>query len=72
MASKKQEQQMYQAQDDAYTMARYQEIMSDKQRAARAIKVAKQQASNMQKQADAMQRVANTKSTTSRKTSKKK
>ena len=72
MASKKQEQQMYQAQDDAYTMARYQEIMSDKGRAARAIKVAKQQASNMQKQADAMQKVANTKSTTVRKTTKKK
>ena len=37
----KREQQKYQAQDDAYTMARYQEIMADKARAGRAIKAAK-------------------------------
>lgn len=71
MANKIQEQK-WQAQDDAYTMARYQEIMADKARASRAIKVAKQQASNMQKQADAMQRVANTRSAIARKTIKKK
>ena len=54
----KKEQQMYQAQDDAYTMARYHEIMADKQRANRAAKVAKQQAVNLQKQATAMQSAA--------------
>ena len=69
MISKK-EQQKYQAQEDAYTMARYQEILQDKGRVARAVKVAKQQATNMQQQATAMQRVANTK--TPRTTTKKK
>lgn len=57
----KAEERKYQAQDDAYTMARYQEIMQDKGRAQRAIKVAKAQASNMQKQANAMKAVASTK-----------
>jgi hypothetical protein len=71
MTNKAQEQK-FQAQDDAYTMARYQEIMADKARASRAIKVAKQQASNMRKQADAMTKVANTKSAAVRRTSKKK
>ena len=52
------EKQDWQAQDDAYTMARYQEIMADKQRAARAVKAAKQQAEAMQKQADAMKSAA--------------
>ena len=64
----KKEQQMYQAQDDAYTMARYHEIMQDKGRAARAVKVANKQAKGMQMQAKAMQAVAKTKiSSTSRK-----
>ena len=50
----KKEQQMYQAQDDAYTMARYQEIMADKGRARRAVKAAQSQAKNMEAQAKAM------------------
>lgn len=57
----KAEERKYQAQEDAYTMARYQEIMQDKGRAQRAIKVAQEQASNMQKQANAMKVVASTK-----------
>ena len=57
MPSKKKEQE-WQAQDDAYTMARYQEIMADKNRAARAIKAAKKQAESMNKQADAMKKAA--------------
>lgn len=57
----KAEERKYQAQDDAYTMARYQEIMQDKGRAQRAIKVAQAQANNMQKQANAMKAVASTK-----------
>lgn len=52
------EKQDWQAQDDAYTMARYQEIMADKKRAARAVKAARQQAYAMQKQADAMKSAA--------------
>lgn len=52
------EKQDWQAQDDAYTMARYQEIMADKGRANRAIKAARQQATAMQKQADAMKNAA--------------
>lgn len=57
MSSKKNEQD-WQAQDDAYTMARYQEIMSDKNRAARAIKAAKKQAESMSRQADVMKKAA--------------
>ena len=57
MATQK-EKQEWQAQDDAYTMARYQEIMADKARASRAIKAAKQQATAMQQQADAMTKAA--------------
>lgn len=50
----KAEQQKWQAQDDAYTMARYQEIMADKARARRAVKFVSNQANQMQKQAKAM------------------
>lgn len=53
------EKQEWQAQDDAYTMARYQEIIADKERASRAIKAAQKQATAMQKQADAMTSAAN-------------
>ena len=48
------EKQRWQAQDDAYTMARYQEIMADKARASRAVKFVSNQANQMQKQAKAM------------------
>ena len=61
----KSEQQKWQAQDDAMTMARYQEIMQDKARLQRAVKVAKQQAADLNKRAAAMSAVA-------RKSSKKK
>lgn len=65
----KREQQKYQAQDDAYTMARYHEIMADKGRARRAVQAAKQQASGMEKQAQAMRSAAKVKvgSTTKKK-----
>lgn len=48
------EKQKWQAQEDAYTMARYQEIMADKARANRAVKFVNNQAKAMQKQANAM------------------
>lgn len=54
----KSEQQKWQAQDDAMTMARYQEILSDKARLNRAVKVAKQQAADLNKRAAAMNAVA--------------
>ena len=63
----KKEQQMYQAQDDAYTMARYQETMADKGRARRAVKAAQSQAKNMEAQAKAMKSAANVKVSSTRK-----
>ena len=51
----------WQAESDASTMAQYQEIISDKARMERAIKVARQQAKDLEKRASAMQSVAKTK-----------
>jgi len=65
----KSDQQKWQAQDDAMTMARYQEILSDKARLNRAVKVAKQQAADLSKRASALSAVA---SQNSRKSSRKK
>lgn len=66
MATKisKQDQQ-WQAESDAHTMAQYQEILSDRARMSRAIKVAQKQAQDLKRRANAMQTVARTK--TSRK-----
>lgn len=54
----KQQEQRWQAESDADTMARYQEIMGDKARMGRAVKVAKQRASDLTERATAMQNVA--------------
>ena len=59
--SKKQEQQ-WQAEDDARTMARYQEILSDKARMGRAIKEANKQAQDLTKRASVMKSAAKVKS----------
>lgn len=48
----------WQAESDASTMATYQEIMQDKARMNRAIKVAKAKAADLTKRASAMQNVA--------------
>ena len=48
----------WQAESDASTMATYQEIINDKQRMQRAIKVAKDRAIDLNKRANAMQSVA--------------
>lgn len=56
----------WQAEDDASTMARYQEIMGDKARMNRAIKVAKSKAADLTKRASVMQNVAKTKTTSSK------
>lgn len=58
--SKKQEQQ-WQAESDARTMAQYQEIMSDNARKNRAIKEANKQAADLTKRANAMKSAANMK-----------
>lgn len=52
----------WQAESDAHTMAQYQEILGDKARMSRAIKVAQQQAKDLNRRAVAMQNVAQTKS----------
>lgn len=57
----------WQAESDASTMATYQEIMNDKARMRRAINVAKSQAADLTRRANAMQTVAKTKSLSKRK-----
>lgn len=57
----------WQAESDAQTMATYQEILSDKTRMSRAIKVARSQAADLTKRANALQNVAKTKSSSKRK-----
>ena len=53
----------WQAENDASTMARYQEIVSDKARMSRAIKEANRQAQDLTKRATAMKSAANIKAT---------
>lgn len=55
------DEQRWQAEEDARTMARYQEIMSDSRRKGAAIAQAKLEAANLQKRADAMKSAAKTK-----------
>ena len=54
------EEQNWRAEEDARTMAAYQEILGDKARMGRAIKVAKRQAQDLSKRAEAMNNVART------------
>lgn len=55
--------QQWQAESDADTMARYQEILSDKARMNRAIKEAGKRAADLDKRASAMRHAANIKAT---------
>lgn len=48
------EMKKWQAEDDARTLARYQEIMGDNKRKQAAIKQAKLEAANLEKRANAM------------------
>lgn len=59
--SKNKQELVWQAEDDARTMARYQEIMSDKSRMTRAIKAAQKEANNLEKRTAAMKAAAGTK-----------
>ena len=52
----------WQAESDAETMARYEEIMADSARRNAAVKAAKEKASDLNKRANAMSKVAGTKS----------
>lgn len=72
MAISKRQEQQWQAQDDANTMARYQEIMQDKARMNRAIKEANKQAQDLTKRASAMKSAANMKTTSARTSGRKK
>ena len=72
MATKMSKQDLqWQAESDASTMARYQEIMSDKARRNRAIKEANKQAADLNKRANAMKSAANMKIDGSRGNKKK-
>lgn len=55
------EQRLWQAESDADTMARYEEIMGDASRRRAAINAAKTRAADLAKRANAMTRVAGTK-----------
>lgn len=66
MTSRNRDELRWQAESDAQTMASYQEIMGDKARMNRAIKVAKSKAADLTKRASAMQNVAKTKTTSSK------
>ena len=50
------------AEDDARVMAQYEEIIADSQRKARAVKAAKNMASDLNKRASAMNKVVSNKS----------
>ena len=63
MAVKQSKQDLqWQAESDAYTMAKYQEILGDKARMNRAIKEANKQAQDLNKRAAAMRSAAKEKS----------
>ena len=61
------EQLRWQAESDADIMARYEEIMSSSSRRNAAIKVAREQAANLNKRASVMSRIASSKPSTKKK-----
>lgn len=62
MAKISQQEKDWRAEEDARTMARYQEIMGDRSRMSRAVRAAKLQAKDLNTRAAAMNRVASTRS----------
>lgn len=62
MAKMNEDQKRWQAESDAETMARYEEIMADSARRKAAVSMAKKRADELTKRANAMNRVAGTKS----------
>lgn len=67
MATIKSDELKWQAESDAQTMARYQEILQDKARMNRAIKEAKRQAADLQKRANVMNTAAKKPATSKKK-----
>jgi len=61
MAINKKQEQQWQAESDARTLATYQEILADKARMGRAIKEANKQATNLTKRASLMKKAATNK-----------
>ena len=61
MAKLKKVENSWQAEYDADTMARYEEIMADARRRSAAIKVAKKKAKDLESSADNMRKVASRK-----------
>lgn len=72
MKSNNNSEKQWQAEYDADTMARYEEIMSDASRKKAAIAAAKSKAADLNKRASAMNKVAGTSSKSSTTKSKKK
>ena len=72
MSTLNKDEAQWRAEDDARTMARYEEIMADSARKKAAIGAAKSMANDLNKRANAMNRVAGTKSTKSPTTTKRK
>ena len=72
MSTLSKDEERWRAEDDARTMAHYEEIMADSARKKAAIGAAKSMASDLNKRANAMNRVAGTKSTKSSTTTKRK
>lgn len=66
MSISKADERKWQAESDARTLANYQEIMGDKARMQRAVKVAKQQAADLSKRANVLQNVASSQNQFSR------
>lgn len=58
MITNKRQEQQWQAESDALTMAEYQAILANKARMGRAIKAANKQALDLSKRASAMKRAA--------------
>ena len=72
MSTLSKDEERWRAEDDARTMAHYEEIMADSARKKAAIGAAKSMASDLNKRANAMNSVAGTKSTKSSTTTKRK
>ena len=72
MSTLNKDEAQWRAEDDARTMANYEEIMADSARKKAAIGAAKSMASDLNKRANAMNRVAVTKSIKSSTTTKRK
>ena len=72
MSTLSKDEKKWRAEDDARILAHYEEIMADSARKKAAIGAAKSMASDLNKRANAMTRVAGTKSTKSSTTTKRK